>query len=153
VGDRSETFHVPNTDISIIFYPHRDFPMDLSLLRRVIWDSLTEVSLIIEHGGDGNLPPGEDPYRFTKYVGTMQNGAFIVMRSPTSEPGLGRKLTWGNVKNVLLRIRDFIIKGKRGYAVNFTVTRDLVGDIGWGGLLQGSPVWSADLVGKVGDAE
>lgn len=139
--------------MTIDFFPHRENPIDLGLLRTMIWNAYTQVSLIIEHGGDGKLPPGQDPYTFITYDSAKDDGAYVVIRSPTCGPTLGYKLTWGNIKQLLIGILDFMVQGRRSYSVNFIVSLDVVGHIGWGALLEGEPPERSNLIGRVGDVE
>ena len=61
------------------------------------------------------------------------------MRSFKSGPAYGRRLTWGNVRDTLLGLREIMVKQGRPYKIEFYIRHDIVGIIGRGGVIPGKP--------------
>ncbi|CAD6584632.1 MAG: hypothetical protein ASARMPRED_001823 [Alectoria sarmentosa] len=139
VTDDSKNFHVPNTYITLIWTPHSDKRIEYKVLRDMISDAINEVTDNIEKFGDIVLPGDRDPYVDDKYAGEAPKGSYIYMRSFKSGPAYGRKLTWGNVRDTLLGLREIMIKQGRPYKIEFYIRNDIVGIIGRGGVIPGKP--------------
>lgn len=105
----------------------------------MISDAINEVAANIETFGDIVLPNDRDPYVDDKYAGEAPKGCYIYMRSFKSGPAYGRRLTWGNVRDTLLGLREIMVKQGRPYKIEFYIRHDIVGIIGRGGVIPGKP--------------
>lgn len=137
--DRTRLFHIPNTYISLIYEPHPEKRFEFRVLTRMIDDAITQVASKIEVFGNIVLPHDQDPYVDGEYAAPAPKGGWISIQSPDEGPALGRLLTWGNVRDVLVGLRELMVKQRRGlpFRINFQLRQDHVGIIGWGEVTPG----------------
>jgi len=138
--DRTKLFRVPNTYISLIYevYPEKRF--EFRVLTMIIDDAITQVTTKLENSGNVVLPDDQDPYVDGKFAAPAPKGGWISMQSPDKGPAHGRRLNWGNVRDVLLGLRALMVKQGRGmpFRIDFQVRLDHVGIIGWGEVTPGN---------------
>ena len=96
----------------------------------MIYDAIDEVTSNVKTFGDIDLPADRDPYVETKY-GALDGVAFSI-QSPSEGPAYGRKLTWGNVRDTLVGLREIMVKNGRPYKTTFEIWNDNLGLIGNG---------------------
>ena len=123
-------FHVPNTYITLLWITDSIKPIIYRLLRDLINDAIDKVTSNIKTFGDINLPADRDPYIETKYVAL--DGVVISIQSPSEGPAYGRKLTWGNVRDTLVGLREIMVRDGRPYKTTFEIWNDNLGLIGNG---------------------
>lgn len=153
ITDNSKNFHVPNTYITLIWTLHSDMPIEYKVLRDMISDAINEVTANIKTFGDIVLPDDRDPFVDERYAGKAPKGCYICMHSPEDGPAHGRRLTWGNVRDTLLGLREIMIKKGRPYQIGFYIRHDTVGIIGRGGVIPGKPTPPPPGLGGEPDAQ
>lgn len=119
----------------------------------MINDAINQVTNNIESFGDIVLPDDRDPYVEDRFAGKAPQGGYISMQSPQDGPAHGRKLTWGNVRDALLGLRQIMIKGGRPCKITFHIRQDIVGIIGWGSVTPGEPSFRPSGLGVGLDGE
>ena len=100
------------------------------ILRDLIYGAIDQVTSNVRTFGDIDLPADRDPYLEAKH-GALDGAAFS-MQSPSEGPAFGRKLTWGNVRDTLVGLKEITVKGGRPYKTSFEIWNDNLGIIGNG---------------------
>lgn len=138
-------FHVPNTYITLLWITDSNKPIVYKILRDLIYNAIDEVTSNVKTFGDINLPADRDPYIKAKHG--AHDGAAFSIQSPSEGPAYGRKLTWGNVRDTLVGLREITVKGGRPYKTTFEIWNDNLGIIGNGELASDKGKRWAGLVG------
>lgn len=151
--NKTHTFHVPNTYISIVYEdkarPRERF--EFTVLIAIIDDALDEVTRRVKRFGNVALPEDQDPYVYGVLAAPAPKGGWISIQSPDQGPAHGRLLTWGNVRDVLLGLQEIMVKGGKGMTsmLQFQIWLDNLGIIGWGEVTPGLLPTSLSLGGGI----
>lgn len=150
---KTHTFHVPNTYISIV-YEEKARPrdrFDFTVLIAMIDDALDEVARRVKRFGNIALPEDQDPYVYGVLAAPAPKGGWISIQSPDQGPAHGRRLTWGNVRDVLLGLQEIMVKRGKGmpFMLQFQIRLDNLGIIGWGEVTPGPLPKSPSLGGEI----
>lgn len=111
-------FPVKDTPISLLLYNVGRWDFDGSDLGSALFNAYTSVENIIEVAGDGEVPASALPFEVVK------EGAYVLIAN--DDVGAeGWKLRWGDVKDVLWGLREYLIGGRHlGNMVGAMVYRE-----------------------------
>lgn len=137
--DKTKLYRIPYTPISILYEPHPSKHFNLSLISQMLDDALTRVEHRIEIQGNVVLPAHWDPYIYDDLAAPSPLGGWVMLHSPDRGPGFGRRLTWGNVRDALVGLREVMVNGEKGLPckVDVWVRYEGLGIIGWGEVTPG----------------
>ena len=105
----------------------------------MIDEAIDNVTSNIKTFGDIVLPADRDPYVYDEYARRGREGSFISMQSPSEGPAYGRKLTWGNVRDTLVGLKEIMVKNRKPYKTTFEIWNDNLGLVGTGEVAPGKP--------------
>ena len=107
-------FPVENTKIMLFIYNNSKQSLDKTAVRKVLFDTYTHASNVIDIAGDGVIPSAAVPYQ------AVTAGAYI--RVTTEKSGV-EKLRWSDLRDTVWGLREYMVVQGHMFAISFEIMR------------------------------